>query len=261
MTHHTYTGLSPGPTRARLTRLGPHPARSAHLALSRPPRDTHPIQGPSAPLRPSATPRRLAPSMDLGGSHRHRAPAPATSVPQATRLLTPASASPLGTHSHSDTATWPQGPYPAAPGPTSRPKMPVVILLEAPADGTTMADPPGATSTDRAMVRGRGLVHSTVRQEPRPDTPHPPPAPRGQVPHEQRQPNTTDPAQVGRVYANHPAALRPGMQMGSNSPEQLNLHPTRDQEERMQVEVILFPFHEDRLLVVDRDVSVLLHPS
>ncbi len=51
--------------------------------------------------------------------------------------------------------------------------MPIVVVLEAPADETTMADPPGATSTDRAMVRGRGLVHSTVRQESRPDTLHP----------------------------------------------------------------------------------------
>jgi hypothetical protein len=233
-------GLSPGPTRARLTRLGPRPARSANFASSRPPRDTHPIQGPIASLRPSATPRRLAPSMDLGCSHRHRALAPATSVLQAARVLTPAPASPLGAHSHSDTATWPQGRSPTAPGPSFRPKMPIVVVLEAPADGTTMADPPGATSTGRAMVpvamvRGWGLVHSIVRQEPRPDTPRPPPAPRGQVLHEQRQPNTTDPAQVGRVYPNHPAALRPGMRMGSNSPEHLNLHATLDQVERMQV--------------------------
>ena len=48
-------------------------------------------------------------------------------------------------------------------------------------------------------------------------------------------PQPTEPAQVGRVYPNHPAALRPGMRMGSNSPEQLNLHTTRDQVERMQV--------------------------
>ncbi len=48
-------------------------------------------------------------------------------------------------------------------------------------------------------------------------------------------PDTTVPAQVGRVYPNHPAALRPGMLMGSNSPEQLNLHTSRDQVERMQV--------------------------
>ncbi len=82
------------------------------------------------------------------------------------------------------------------------------------------------------MVRRRGLIHSTVRQEPRQDTPHPPPAPR---PHEQRQPNTTDPAQVGRVQPNPPAALRPRMRMGSNSTEQLNLHATRDQVESMQV--------------------------
>ena len=48
-------------------------------------------------------------------------------------------------------------------------------------------------------------------------------------------PQPTEPAQVGRVYPNHPAALRPGMRMGSNSPEQLNLHTSRDQVERMQV--------------------------
>jgi hypothetical protein len=32
--------------------------------------------------------------------------------------------------------------------------------------------------------------------------------------------DATSPAQVGRVYPNHPAALRPGMRMGSDSPEQ-----------------------------------------
>ena len=57
-------------------------------------------------------------------------------------------------------------------------------------------------------------------------------------------PQPTEPAQVGRVYPNHPAALRPGMRMGSNSPEQLNLHTTRDQVERMQVNARMVSIRE-----------------
>jgi hypothetical protein len=92
-------GLSPGPTRARLTRLGPRPARSAQLARPRPPSDTHPNLGPIS-LRPSATPRRPGRQLPAQG---HLPPAP--SAPQAARCLTPAPASPLGTHSLSDTAS------------------------------------------------------------------------------------------------------------------------------------------------------------
>jgi hypothetical protein len=35
-----------------------------------------------------------------------------------------------------------------------------------------------------------------------------------------RAPDSADPAQVGRVNPNHPAALQSGMKMGSDSPEQ-----------------------------------------
>ena len=94
-------------------------------------------------------------------------------------------------------------------------------MARQPPAGTIRPVERGATSSTRAVVRGGGSAHHESGLAASPSWSGASSTPSRPKPLEQGHP-TRRAAQVGRVYPNHPAALRLGMRMGSDSPEQLH---------------------------------------
>ena len=124
-TLHTHTASLPGPRGpgsydSDLTR----PARPSVPVTS--PLDHSPMPG-AHPLRPSASPRRPSPSGDQGTCHRHRGTCPrlrrAPSIPSAASGL-PLRPTPSRTR-HLDHRAQAHGSRPS-----SRPKKPIVVVLD-----------------------------------------------------------------------------------------------------------------------------------